>query len=274
MTKKHTILIPFLLFCLLSFVLLYYFIPTNSLLILTFSGLLAWITAEDYRDQNIDMRLLGVLALLSVFLSGSPAIRIMLLLTGVLALSILFLSFVSFVEPGKEQEGECIPLSPDARQEAYDTTHGAVGFVPIFTGSLFLVLATDMLYGMMLPPELVDVSNALIDLQTAIGRLTLPMCLIVLSVLAGITWLLYLRIQKKRREGKTVLYRSIGRGDVFFLPVMLAAFGLPVFLASFSLAIYAAIGMLLWLRFRHRKNGKNARSCNEDKNLPPKSAVQ
>lgn len=202
----------------LDVLLIYFFQPPNPLFTLAFAFVLWRIMWDDYKQQTIDVRWIGVLFTVGLFCRGTyPWVFIFMGVSGFFVLHIIHeLSVIKEKSPE-----DCGDFRFTSIRSGLDE-NSAPAYVPFFVGSMSVLLLYYMLalpmpsffeFSVFMPPVFAD-------MQIPWYVWLFPMVLALFSV--------YLHYRAKRfmKEGYNLVYRGFGDGDIYFFGAMIGIFGL------------------------------------------------
>lgn len=225
-------------------ILLIYFLKIQlTLLSLPFAGLLWYMTWQDYKYREVDIRFCLILLIVGIYIKSSAPISS--IYAGIMMFLVLHIiheacAVIELTEHGVvgnfKYKFDCNKVSSD----------DAPAYIPIFIATMFVLFSYYMI-GFPLSPV---VENILFDTDFDIifnqFRLIFIFPLILLTIFSIY---FYQRNHSAIKNGQNILYRGAGDGDIYFLGVMTAILG---FFVTLTIVFFSTIPAYYFLRRWHK----------------------
>lgn len=206
---------------------IYFFNPENPIFCLTLAFILWHITVEDYREQMIDIRMIGLFFCVGLFCRGLYPFYLFSGLTSFFLLHIAHELCAKVEKIDGWGDYHYATLSPGMSEDA------APPYIPFFSGSLAFVL-TYYLLALPMPKGMeyaLFAVPAFEDMAISWTLWLLPLVLFFISV--G----LHYRSRRLMETGHNIVYRGFGDGDIYFFGAAIGIFGFFVTLLSLCLSL-------------------------------------
>lgn len=208
--------------------------PIQSIHVLGMAIVL-WVMAwQDYKTQDIDLRWLGIFFLIVLLAAPHPALTVYLTLVGFFIPHLIH-EVTASVEPASRKGQGSFQFQGVTRPEEVGA---APPYLPLFLFILLLLLTYYML-ALPMPDDVYFVVFA------AIPEGFFPLWFWALPLVLGLLSLgFYFRNHRAMKQGKNIVYKGFGDGDIYFFGVMVGAFGFFLTLLTVFLSMFPAFFIL------------------------------